>query len=81
MTFSLGIRRCPPLTKSRSFKVRTAEELDSEVRDLLALGLVGRGHEVPEIVYMDYTDEAIKEASALSQLTAHGIRVVWHKQS
>ena len=68
------------MPKTRVVKARTAEELDSEIRDLLVLSLMGRGHEMPEIVYVDYYDEAIKEASALSQLTARGIKVVWHKQ-
>jgi hypothetical protein len=35
---------------------------------------------MPEIVYVDYYDEALKEASALAQLTAHGIQVVCRKQ-
>jgi hypothetical protein len=66
---------------NRKCKVKTAAELDAEVRDILALEMVGRGDEISGTLYVDYEDEAVKNSSLITQLTIRGVDVVWRKGS
>jgi hypothetical protein len=67
------------LLDKRFCEVHTADELDAEIREIFALDLVGRGDEIPTTLYVDYTDESVKQAPLLSSLQARGVRVVWQK--
>lgn len=69
------------MLNNRKCKVKTAAELDAEVRDILALEMVGRGDEISGTLYVDYEDEAVKNSSLITQLTIRGVDVVWRKGS
>lgn len=65
---------------SRPCNVRTAVELDAEIRDILALALVGRGDQISGTLHVYYSDESVKQASLLPALTRRGVAIEWHKQ-
>jgi hypothetical protein len=59
--------------------VKTAAELDAEIRDIFALDVVGRGDEIAGTLYVDYPDEAVKEASLIATLERRGVDIVWRR--
>ena len=61
----------------RPCNVNTAEELNNEIKDILALDSVGRGDEICGTLYVDYTDDSVKKASLLPKLTARGVTIEW----
>ena len=61
----------------RQCVVKTAGELDAEIRDILALQAVGREDEICGTLYIDYQDESVKEAMLISELTDRGVHIVW----
>jgi hypothetical protein len=63
----------------RPCNVANAAELDNQIRDIFALDMVGRGDEICGTLHVYYSDEAVKQASLLSNLRAHGVNVEWHK--
>ena len=65
----------------RPCKVKTASELDTEIRDILHLDAVQRGDEVSGTLYVDYSDESVKAASLLPALEHRGVIIVWRKSS
>jgi hypothetical protein len=67
------------LLNNRKCTVKTAAELDAEVRDILALEMVGRGDEISGTLYVDFEDEAVKDSTSIAQLTARGVDIVWRK--
>jgi len=60
--------------------VHSAAELDAEIRDIFALDMVGRGHEIGGTLHVNYTDESVKQASLIPRLEARGVSIIW-KQS
>ena len=67
------------MLNNRKCTVKTAAELDAEVRDILALEMVGRGDEISGTLYVDFEDEAVKDSTSIAQLTARGVDIVWRK--
>jgi hypothetical protein len=61
-------------------EVKTAGELDAQIRDIFALDNVGRGAEISGTLNVEYSDETVKQATLLPLLEARGVRVAWHKK-
>jgi hypothetical protein len=59
--------------------VKTAAELDAEIRSIFALDHVGRGDEIGGILHVDYTDESVKQASLIPLLERRGVVIEWRK--
>jgi hypothetical protein len=59
--------------------VNTADELDAEIRDIFALDLVGRGDEIGGTLYVNYSDDAVKEASLIGTLERRGVNIIWRR--
>ena len=65
---------------NRKCEVKTAEELDTEIRDIFALDLMGEGHQICGTLYIHYSDDAVKKASLVRQLEERGVAIVWQKE-
>jgi hypothetical protein len=59
--------------------VKTAEELDAEIRDIFALDLMGDGQQICGTLYVHYSDDTVKEASLIRELEDRGVAIVWCK--
>lgn len=64
---------------NRKCIVRTADELDAEIRDIFALDAVGRGDEISGTLQVRYSNECVRKASLISKLEARGVRISWDK--
>ena len=64
----------------RPCKVKTAAELDREIRDILHLDAVQRGDEISGTLYVDYSDESVKAATLIPALEHRGVIIVWRKK-
>jgi hypothetical protein len=63
------------------FQVNTANDLDSKIRgEIAALENLGRGDEMHGTVHVEYSDEAIKNASLIPWLRNKGIAIEWRKK-
>lgn len=51
-----------------------------EIRDIFALDLAQRGDEICGTLYVDYSDESVKQANLLSLLQNRGVEIVWRKR-
>jgi len=60
--------------------VSSAEELDNEIRDILALDRVGRGDEICGTLHVHYSDESVKKATLIPPLEARGVGIQWHRK-
>jgi hypothetical protein len=65
---------------NRLCSVRTADELDAEIRDIFSLDLAGRGNEIAGTLCVRYCDESVKSAVLISTLEARGVSIVWRKE-
>ena len=65
---------------TRKCEVSTAAELDTEIRDIFALDVAQRGDEINGTLYVDYSDESVKQASLLPALQSRGVKIIWRKQ-
>ena len=65
----------------RPCEVKSAAELDAQIRDIFALDLVGRGDEIGGTLYVSYSDESVRRASLLSTLERRGVTIVWRKKT
>jgi len=65
---------------NRLCNVRTAADLDKEIRDIFSLDLMQRGHEISGSLNVNYSDESVKRASLIPTLENRGIVIHWHKQ-
>jgi hypothetical protein len=63
------------------YEVRTAEELDAQIRDILALYFLEPGDQIGGLLYVDYTDESVKQAGLVAMLEDRGVRIVWRKSA
>jgi len=63
----------------RPCNVKTADELDAEIRDIFALDLVGRGDEISGTLFVNYSDESVKQASLIPVLQRRGVEIQWRK--
>jgi hypothetical protein len=68
------------LLDNRQCDVKTAAELDAEIRDIFALDLVGRGDEICGTLYVDYSDESVKLASLISRLEDRAVTIEWRRK-
>jgi hypothetical protein len=59
--------------------VDTADQLDTEIRNTAALESIGRGDEIHGTFTVQYSDEAVKNASLVPWLENKGVAVVWQK--
>ena len=64
---------------NRRCEVKTASELDTEIRDMLHLDAVQRGDEISGTLYVDYSDESVKAATLIPALEHRGVIIVWRK--
>lgn len=64
---------------SRPCHVKTAAELDAEIRDIFALDTGGRGDEIGGTLYVHYPHESVKEAELVPLLEKRGVHIVWRK--
>jgi hypothetical protein len=64
---------------NRPCNVKTAEELDAEIRDIFALDDVGRGNEIGGTLHVHYPHESVKEASLIPLLEARSVAIEWHE--
>lgn len=62
---------------SRQCVVATAQHLDAEIRDIFVLDMIGRGNEIGGTLYVNYTDESVKNAELIPKLEARGVLIVW----
>lgn len=63
----------------RPCEVKTAEELNEQIRDIFALDLAGRGDEISGTLHVNYSDESIKTAGLIPALVGRGVKIQWHK--
>ena len=63
----------------RPCEVKTAEELNEQIRDIFALDLAGRGDEISGTLHIRYSDDSVKKASLIGQLQGRGVKIEWHK--
>jgi hypothetical protein len=70
-----------PVLDSRRCDVKTAAELDAEIRDIFALDAVGRGDEISGTFYVNYSDESVKQAGLIPALERRDVRIVWRKKN
>jgi len=63
------------------YEVRTADELDAQIRDILALYFLEPGDQIGGLLYVDYTDESVKQAGLVAMLEDRGVRIVWCKSA
>lgn len=68
-----------PLLDYKPCKVSTAAELNNEIRNILALDMVGRSDEISGTLHVHYTDEAVKRAGLVPLLKSRGVAIEWHK--
>jgi hypothetical protein len=62
-------------------EAKTAADVDTKIREIYALHLVGRGDEIDGgVLHVDYSDECVKRASLIPWLESRGVTVVWHKK-
>lgn len=66
---------------NRLCDVKTAAELDAEIRDIFALDLVQKGEEISGTLYVDYSDESVKLAILVPMLESRGVTVKWRKKN
>jgi len=69
------------LLDGRLYDVKTADELDAQIRDILALYFLEPGDQIGGILYVDYADESVKQASLVAMLEDRGVRIVWRKST
>jgi hypothetical protein len=67
------------LLDKRYCEVKTAEELNAQIRDIFALDLAGRGDEISGTLHVNYSDESVKKAGLIDQLQGRGVTIAWHK--
>ena len=65
----------------RQCVVRSAAELDTQIREIFALDMVGRGDEISGTLYVDYSDEAVRSASLIPMLVSRGVHLEWRRIS
>ena len=65
---------------NRPCTVNTPEELNREIRDILALDTVGRGNEISGTLYINYSNESVKQASLIGELERRDVSIIWRKQ-
>lgn len=65
---------------NRKCDVKTADELNAEIRDILSLEQQARGNEICGTLYVHYSDDAIKKASLIRELEERGVAIVWKKK-
>ena len=65
---------------SRPCNVSSAAELDAEIRDIFALDMVERGHEISGTLHVYYNDDSVKNAALLPALENRGVFIEWHQQ-
>ena len=65
----------------RLYDVKTADELDAQIRDILALYFLEPGDQIGGLLYVDYTDESVKQAGLVAMLEDRGVRIVWCKSA
>ena len=61
--------------------VRSTAELDAEIRDIFALDMVGRSHEIGGTLHVNYTDESVKQASLISFFLGIIIKLIWRPRA
>lgn len=66
---------------NRPCHVKTAAELDAEIREIFALDKVGRGEEIGGTLYVHYSHESVKEAELIPLLEKRGVQIAWRKTS
>lgn len=66
---------------ARLCDVKTADELDAEIRDIFALDMVGRGDEIAGTLNIYYDDESVRNATLIHTLAARGVNLVFHKKT
>jgi hypothetical protein len=59
--------------------VKSAAELDSKIREIWALENVGRGDEIHGALYVEFSDDSVKEAHLIPWLERRGVTVVWRR--
>lgn len=60
--------------------VRTAENLDKEIRNILFLDQIQRGNEISGTLNVHYSDESVKNASLIPALELYGVVICWYKE-
>ena len=65
---------------NRPCDVKTAAELDAEIRDILALDEIQRGDEISGTLYVHYSDESVKSASLVPVLENRGVTIEWRRK-
>jgi hypothetical protein len=64
----------------RKCAVNTAAGLNTEIGDIFALDLIQRSDEICGTLYIDYSDESVKQATLVPALESRGVVVVWRKR-
>ena len=57
--------------------VKTAAELDTEIRKIAYLEHLGRGDEIKGALFVEYSDEDVKNANLIGWLENRGVAIVW----
>ena len=67
------------MLNNRPCNVKTAAELDTEIRDIFVLDQVGRGDEIGGTLYVNYSDEIVRQAHLIPVLESRGVHIEWRK--
>lgn len=65
---------------NRLCHVRTAADLDNEIRNILWLDQIQRGREISGTLNVHYADESVKSATLIPQLKMYGVTINWLKE-
>ena len=59
--------------------MKTAAELDAEIRDIFAQDMMDLGNGIAGTLHVHYSDESVRQASLLPRLEGYGVEIRWHK--
>jgi hypothetical protein len=57
--------------------VKTAAELDTEIRKIASLEQLSRCDEIKGALFVEYSDEDVKNANLVGWLEHRGVAIVW----
>jgi hypothetical protein len=75
-----GGRKEHLMLDTRPCNVASAEQLDSEIKEIFSLDMDHRSGEIKGTLHVHYTDDSVKQAMLIRSLECRGVRIKWHKK-
>ncbi len=64
---------------NRHCVVKTAEELDDQIRDIFKLDEEQKSDQITGTLHVDYSHDSVKDASLIRLLETRGVKIEWRK--